>query len=224
MSQVAHCRGVMLTARRWHRPGSPNYAALLLVGVLSGCGGSEALRSTDIPPADSASPSGDYLIGPGDTLEVFVWRQPELSVTVPVRPDGKISTPLVEDLVAVGKTPSQLAADIESILSEYIRAPEVNVIVQGFVGTFGEQIRVIGQAAEPRSIPYRERMTVMDVVIEVGGLTEFAAANRSRVIRSVEGERREIRVRLGDLINRGAIQHNMLMQPGDVLIIPEAVF
>jgi polysaccharide biosynthesis/export protein len=195
-----------------------------LVGLTAGCVETAAVRSTDLPAVQADSPIGEYLIGPGDTLNIFVWRQPELSVTVPVRPDGRVSTPLVEDLVAVGKTPTALAGEIEAVLSEYIRSPEVNVIVQGFVGTFAEQIRVLGQAAQPRAIRYRERMTLMDVMIEVGGLTQFAAGNRSRVVRNVEGTSREIRVRLDDLINRGAIEHNMLMQPGDVVIIPEAVF
>jgi polysaccharide export outer membrane protein len=177
-----------------------------------------------MPITATGSVSGDYVIGPGDTLEVFVWRQPELSVTVPVRPDGRISTPLVEDVVAVGKSPTALANEIERVLGEFIRDPEVNVIVQGFVGTFGEQIRVLGQAAQPASLPYRERMTLMDVIIEVGGLTEFAAGNRSRVVRTVDGQSQEIRVRLDDLINRGVMEHNMLMRPGDVVIIPEAIF
>lgn len=191
--------------------------------LLAACGGS-GVRPADLPAAAVASETGEYLIGPGDTLEIFVWRQPELSVTVPVRPDGRISTPLVEDLVAVGRTPTELAGEIETVLSEYIRAPEVNVIVQGFVGTFGEQIRVLGQAAEPRSIPYRERMTLMDVMIEVGGLTPFAAGNRSRVVRTVDGETQEIRVRIDDLINEGELDQNLLMRPGDVVIIPEAMF
>lgn len=191
--------------------------------LLLGCGGSGALAQD--PPAQAvASATGEYLIGPGDTLEVFVWRQPELSVTVPVRPDGRISTPLVEDVLAVGKTPSELAREIESVLAEYIRTPEVNIIVQGFVGTFGEQIRVLGQAAQPRAIPYRERMTLMDAIIEAGGLTQFAAGNRSRVIRNVDGESREIRVRLDDLINRGDIEENIAMRPGDIIIIPETLF
>jgi polysaccharide export outer membrane protein len=141
-----------------------------------------------------------------------------------VRPDGRISTPLVEDIVAVGKTPSQLAREIEAVLAEYIRSPEVNVIVQEFVGTFGEQIRVLGQAVQPRAIPYRERMTLMDAVIEAGGLTEFAAANRSRVIRTVDGKSEEIRVHLDDLMNKGRIAENIALRPGDILIIPEAVF
>lgn len=176
-----------------------------------------------ISPA-TASPTGEYLIGPGDTLEIFVWRQEDLSVTVPVRPDGRISTPLVEDVVAVDKTPTQLAREIESVLAEYVRSPQVNVIVQGFVGTPGAQVRVLGQAVQPRSIPYRDRMTLLDVILEAGGLTEFAAGNRSRLIRNVNGESREIRVKLDDLVRRGRIEHNMPLEPGDILIIPEAVF
>jgi polysaccharide biosynthesis/export protein len=206
-------------------PMSGRAAALVLLALsLTGCGGGASVRTLNAPPVASVSPTGEYLIGPGDSLQVFVWRQPELSVTVPVRPDGRISTPLVEDLVAVGKTPTQLAREIEQVLSEFIRAPQVNVIVQQFVGTFGEQIRVLGQAAQPRAVPYRDRMTLMDVMIEVGGLTQFAAGNRSRVVRTVDGKSQEIRVRLDDLINEGKIQYNMMMRPGDVVIIPEAVF
>jgi polysaccharide export outer membrane protein len=205
------------------RRGSYLTAALALITLAAGCAGT-AVDFADLPTAATASPTGEYLIGPGDTLEIFVWRQSELSVTVPVRPDGRVSTPLVEDIMAVGSTPTQLARQIEEVLSEFIRSPQVNVIVQGFVGTFGEQIRVLGQAAQPRAIPYRDRMTLMDVMIEVGGLTQFAAGNRSRVVRSVDGRSEEIRVRLDDLINRGRIEQNMLMRPGDVVIIPEAVF
>ncbi len=167
---------------------------------------------------------GEYLIGPGDTLNVFVWRQPELSQNVPVRPDGMISTPLVEDMVAVGKTPSQLAQDIENILSEYIRSPEVTIIVQQFVGTFSAQIRVLGQAVNPGTVPYRERMTLLDVMLEVGGLTEFAAGNRSRLVRAVDGKSDEKRIRLDNLLNRGDLDENLLVQPGDVIVIPEAIF
>jgi polysaccharide export outer membrane protein len=186
--------------------------------------GAEWAMSQEVPEAAVSSETGEYLIGPGDTLDVFVWRQPDLSIKVPVRPDGRISTPLVEDLVAVGKTPSQLAREIESVLSEYIRSPEVNVIVQGFVGTFGEQIRVLGQAVQPKSLPYRDRMTLMDALIEVGGLTEFAAGNRGRVVRTTNGKSEEIRVRLADLIKKGKLEENILLRPGDVIIIPEAVF
>ena len=198
-------------------------AATTVAGLLAAC--------STAPPAGTAGTAGapatpgDYIIGPGDTLQVFVWRNPDISATVPVRPDGRISTPLVEDMVAVGKSPTQLARDIEGVLEEYIRSPQVNIIVEGFVGTFGEQIRVVGQAAEPRALPFRDRMTLLDVMIEVGGLTEFAAGNRARVVRQTgEGTTEEIRVRLHDLMNRGDIRHNIMMRPGDVVIIPESFF
>jgi polysaccharide export outer membrane protein len=203
---------------------SRSYAVSLLVLLVSLAGCSSTSAQTDPPAVAVASPTGEYLIGPGDTLEIFVWRQPELSVTVPVRPDGRISTPLVNDVVAVGKTPTALATEIEQVLSEFVRAPEVNVIVQDFVGTSGAQVRVLGQAQEPQSVPYREGMTLLDVVIEAGGLTEFAAGNRSRLIRTVNGRSEERRLKLEDLINRGDIEQNIRMQPGDIVIIPEAVF
>ncbi|MCC5870255.1 MAG: polysaccharide export protein [Gammaproteobacteria bacterium] len=198
-------------------------AGLLLAFVLVGCNTAPRVSAGD-EGAPVAPPSA-YIIGPGDTLQVFVWRNPDISATVPVRPDGRISTPLVEDMVAVGKTPSQLARDIEGVLEEYIRSPQVNIIVEGFVGTFGEQIRVVGQAGEPRGLPYRDRMTLLDVMIEVGGLTEFAAGNRARVVRQLpDGGTEEIRVRLHDLMNRGDMRHNIAMRPGDVVIIPESLF
>ena len=192
--------------------------------ALVACGGTGTRPAAELNGGESPAPASDYIIGPGDTLQVFVWRNPDISATVPVRPDGKISTPLVEDMTAVGKTPSQLARDIEEVLGEYIRSPQVNVIVEGFVGTFGEQIRVVGQAAQPRSLPYRDRMTLLDVMIEVGGLTEFAAGNRARVVRTRDGETEEIRVRLNDLMNRGDMSQNISMRPGDVVIIPESFF
>ena len=197
--------------------------AILIAGFLiAGC--SSTVRIDSLPESAVAAVDEDYMIGPGDQLEIFVWRQPDLSVQIPVRPDGRISSPLVDDLVAVGRTPTQLADEIETVLSEYVREPEVSVIVHGFVGTFDEQIRVLGQATETRAIPYRDRMTLVDVIIEVGGLTQFAAGNRSRIVRNVDGEHLEIRVRLDDLIDRGDIEENVLMRPGDVLIIPEVVF
>lgn len=168
--------------------------------------------------------SSEYLIGPGDSLQVFVWRNPEISVTVPVRPDGKISTPLVEDMVAVGKTPTQLGRDIEKVLSKYVRTPIVTVIVTNFVGTFGAQIRVVGQAANPKALSYREKMTLLDVMIEVGGLAEFAAGNRATLVRRVNGTQKAFKVRLEDLVKKGDITANVAMQPGDILIIPEARF
>lgn len=194
----------------------------LLVAVLSaGCSSSDTVASD---AAAAAAPSTDYKIGAGDTLQIFVWRNPELSATVPVRPDGKISTPLVEDMQAVGKSPTQLSRDIEVVLSEYVKTPQVNIIVTGFVGTFSEQIRVIGKAVEPRSIPYRDDITLLDVMIDVGGLAEGAAGNRAKIVRRYGGQNREINARINDLINKGDISENIEMMPGDVLIIPEARF
>jgi polysaccharide export outer membrane protein len=197
----------------------------LLVAIaataFAGCASSTAPVGNAAAPPDT---SGSYIIGPGDSLNVFVWRNPELSVTVPVRPDGKISAPLVEDMVAAGKSPTQLARDIESVLGEYVRDPNVTVIVGEFVGTFTEQIRVVGQATQPRSLAYRDRMTVLDAMIEVGGLTPQAAGNRAKLVRWENGQQVDIPVRLHDLLNKGKIEANMLLQPGDVLIIPESVF
>jgi len=190
--------------------------------ILAACTGAPSTKP--VSTGKPAKATSEYLIGPGDRLQVFVWRNPEISVTVPVRPDGRISTPLVEDLVAVGKTPSDLSRDIEKILAKYIRTPIVTVIVTDFVGTFGEQIRVIGQAANPKALSYREKMTLLDVMIQVGGLAEFAAGNRAKLVRYEGGEQTVLRVRLQDLVEKGDISANMPMRPGDVLIIPEARF
>lgn len=198
--------------------------ALLAATWLAGCAASGGPAPAELSGDPTAVDRSEYIIGPGDRLNVFVWRNPDISTTVPVRPDGRISTPLVEDMQAVGKTPTQLARDMEEVLGEYIRQPTVNIIVEGFVGVFGEQIRVVGQAAQPRSLAYRDRMTLLDVMIEVGGLSDFAAGNRARVVRSENGESREIRVRLNDLINRGDMSQNLSMRPGDVVIIPESMF
>ena len=203
-------------------PGGWSNWLVLVILCLAACG--DTLPRPDPALSASASETGEYLIGPGDTLEVFVWGQPDLSITVPVRPDGRVSTPLSDDLVAVGKTPTQLAAEMQVILSEYLRSPEVSVIVQGFVGTFGSQIRVLGQVTEPGTVPFRERMTLLDVIMEVGGLTRFAAGNRSRLVRIVDGSSEEFRVRIDDLVNKGRIEENILMRPGDIVIIPEAIF
>jgi polysaccharide export outer membrane protein len=197
--------------------------AVLLASSLAACASSGPLGS-DLPGGAATAGANEYIIGPGDRINVFVWRNEDISVTVPVRPDGKISTPLVEDMQAVGKTPTQLARDIEVVLAEFVRMPQVNVIVEEFVGTFGEQIRVVGQAAEPQALAYRERLTLLDVMIEVGGLTEFASGNRARVVRSENGQRREIRVRINDLLNDGDMDQNIAMRPGDVVIIPGSFF
>ncbi|MFL6709293.1 MAG: XrtA/PEP-CTERM system exopolysaccharide export protein [Massilia sp.] len=198
--------------------------AAMLTGVLvlSGC----AMFGRGAPaaaPGPAPAPH-DYLIGPGDNVTINVWRNPEVSMSVPVRPDGKITTPLVEDLEASGKTASQLARDIETALGKYIQQPVVTVIVTGFVGTYGEQIRVIGQAAKPQSLPYRRDMSLMDVLIAVGGVTEFASGNKASIIRKVGGTTQKLPVRLNDLIKDGDISANIPVQPGDVLVIPESFF
>jgi polysaccharide export outer membrane protein len=174
------------------------------------------------PPAETDA-SNKYIIGPGDTVQVFVWRNPELSTTVPVRPDGKISTPLVEDMTAVGKTPSALARDIEKVLSEYVRSPQVNIIVTQPASTFS-QVKIIGQVVRPQAIAFREGMTVLDAVLAVGGLAPFASGNRAKLVRTVNGKPTEIRLRLDDLVNKGEMRHNLELKPGDVLVVPESMF
>ncbi len=199
------------------------FGLLLIAVMLTACAGRGSTIS-ELTGTTSSFAASEYIIGPGDQLNVYVWQNPDLTVVVPVRPDGRISTPLVEDMQAVGKTPTQLARDIEVQLGEFIRSPQVNVIVQGFVGTFNEQIRVVGQAAQPQALPYRDGMTLLDVMIEVGGLTEFASGNRARLVRNDGGTSREIRIRLNDLLNRGDMSQNLAVRPGDVLIIPGSFF
>ena len=174
-------------------------------------------------PLASAVATANYLVGPGDTLQIFVWRNPELTATVPVRPDGRISTPLVENMVAVGKTPSMLARDIEAVLGQYVRSPQVNVIVTTPAGALS-QVKVIGQVAHPQSVPYREGLTVLDAVLAVGGLGPFAAGNRSKVIRQENGQSREIHIRLSKLVDDGDMKQNIALLPGDVLVVPESRF
>ena len=165
-----------------------------------------------------------YKVGPGDSVEIFVWRYPEVSTTVPVRPDGYISAPLLEDVPAAGKTPTELARDLEEALSVFLRDPLVTVIVQGFVGIFPEQIRVLGEATEPRSLQYRDGMTLLDLMIAVGGITEFADGNRSVLVRFEDGEKRQYTVRLRDLIEDADLSANVDLAPGDILLIPESWF
>lgn len=193
-------------------------AAVACTLALSGCA-----TSTQAPPQTQVS-NADYLIGPGDTVNIMVWRNPEVSMAVPVRPDGKITTPLVEDLQAAGKSSTELARDIEKALAKFIQQPVVTVIVTNFVGNFSEQVRVVGQAAKPQALPYRRDMTLMDVMIAVGGTTEFAAGNRASLIRTVDGRQEKFNVRLDDLIKNGDISANTPMRPGDVLVIPESFF
>ena len=175
------------------------------------------------PVAPASAVAADYIIGPGDTIQVFVWRNPELTTTVPVRPDGKVSTPLVEDMVAVGKTPSVLARDIEKVLAEYVRTPQVNVIVTQPASVFS-QVKIIGSVARPQALAYREGMTVLDAILAVGGLTDFAAGNRARIVRTVDGKHQEIRIKLNGLVNNGDMKQNQALKPGDVLIVPESRF
>ena len=211
------------------------FASLVAILALSGCAPTPVVatdRSVDAVPGSRGAPTGstrqtsdvEYQIGPGDELQIFVWRHADASTSLPVRPDGMISTPLVEDLQAAGKTPTQLARDVEAVLSEYIKNPVVTVIVTGFVGDLADQVRVVGQAQTPRSLPYRQNLTLLDVLIEVGGLTDLAAGRRAKIIRRSGSEMIEIKVRPDKLLDKGDISQNLKMMPGDVLIIPEARF
>jgi len=179
---------------------------------------------SSLPPAPATVESKDfrYQIGPGDKLKISVWRNPELSAEVPVSPDGKITSPLIEDLQAAGRNPEELAREIESQLTKFIREPTVTVVVTEFVGNSEHQIRVVGQAAKPAAIPYRQGMTLLDVMIKVGGITEFAAGNRAVLIRATE-DNKKYRVRLQDLLQSGDVSANVEMLPGDVIMIPEGL-
>lgn len=196
--------------------------------ALSGCAGTAS--GPQLPPASFVAlqegPGEEYVIGPLDELTVFVWRNPELGAKVQVRPDGRITTPLIRDMPAVGKTPSMLAEDIRLQLSQYIEDPLVSVIVNKFAGTFSQQIRVVGATEKPASIPYRANMTLLDAMIAVGGLSEYAAGNRARLIRfdKESGKQREFALRLGDLLKKGESKANVMLKPGDVIIIPESMF
>lgn len=193
--------------------------AALAVMLLAGCASHPPL------PSQALDQSPDYLIGPGDSVSIFVWRQPELSSTVPVRPDGKITTPLIEDVPVSGKTPTQVAREMEKVLLTYIRDPIVTVIVTQFVGPHDQQVRIVGQATNPQAIAYSEHMSLLDLMIAVGGLTDFAAGNRSVIVRRTDdGGHQQFSVRLDDLIRRGDIGANAPVMPGDILIIPEAWF
>jgi polysaccharide export outer membrane protein len=187
--------------------------------VVAGCG------TSNYPPAPASAATTEYryLIGPLDVVNIIVWRNPELSLSVPVRPDGHISTPLVEDLPAIGRSPKDLARDIEKALSKYTRDPVVTVVVTGFQGAASEQIRIIGEAARPQAIPYRQEMTLLDVMIQVGGLTDFADGNAAVLVRGKE-KGKQYSVRLKDLVKRGDISANVDVRPGDVLIIPQSWF
>ncbi len=196
-------------------------ALAAVFGLLAAC----ASTPSDLPPAPmlAALPDYSYVIGAGDNLNITVWRNPELSMAVPVRPDGKISAPLVEELVVQGKTSVEVARDVEKKLSTYVRDPIVTVIVTGFVGPYSEQIRVVGEAARPQFLAYKQKMTLLDVMIAVGGLTDFANGNAATILRTADGNK-QYAVRLRDLIKRGDVSANVDMRPGDILIIPQSLF
>jgi polysaccharide export outer membrane protein len=191
-----------------------------LVALVLGLGGC----ASNPPEAEPDIEAPPYLIGAGDTLNIVVWRNPELSLTIPVRPDGTITTPLVEDLPATGKTATQLARDIEKALARYIQSPVVTVIVTNFVGTYSQQVRVIGEAAKPQALAYRQNMTLLDVMIAVGGITDFADGNNASILRTGGGKTQQFRVRVKDLIKGGDLSANVTMRAGDVLVIPQSFF
>lgn len=201
---------------------------LMMAVALSGCMGGG--NRPELPPtafvASREGPGEEYVIGPLDTLQIFVWRNQELSAEVQVRPDGRITTPLVSDMPAVGKTPAMLADDLKYALGEYIKDPIVSVVVKSFSGTFSQQVRIVGATEKPASLPYRANMTLLDAMIAVGGLSEFAAGNRARLVRydKATGKQREYKVRLSDLLKNGDTSANVRLEPGDVIIIPESMF
>ncbi len=202
------------------------FCTLLCLVIVAGCsysGGSGQLPSAQFVTSNEG-PGPQYVVGPLDSLQIFVWRNPELSVSVTVRPDGRFSVPLIDDLTATGRTPSQLARDIESKLVQYIQSPIVTVIVSGFQGPFAQQVRVVGSATAPQAIPYRANMTLLDVMIAVGGITEFAAGNSSTLARVEDNSQKEYTIRLDDLLKDGDVKANVAIAPGDVIIIPESFF
>ncbi|MDH5570820.1 MAG: polysaccharide export protein [Gammaproteobacteria bacterium] len=193
-----------------------------IIALLQACTTKAVIETGQQVDTGAIAPA--YIIGPGDMLRIFVWGNTELSGDVPVRPDGRITTPLVEDIVASGKTPTQLAREMEQNLKRYMKNPVVTVTVTQFVGRYTEQIRVVGEVATPRSIPFRESISVLDVIITVGGLTEFAAGNRAIIVRTINGKSINIPVKLENLLDDGDFSANVRMQPGDVLFVPEAWF
>lgn len=203
-------------------------AVSLTAMALSGCsstGGGQQLPAASFVSTEEG-PGEEYIIGPLDELTIFVWRNPELGAKVQVRPDGRITTPLITDMPAVGKTPSKLADDIKLQLTQYIQQPIVSVIVNNFAGTFSQQVRIVGATEKPASIPYRANMTLLDAMISVGGLSEFAAGNKARLVRfdKGSGKQAEYALRIGDLLKKGASKANVRLEPGDVIIIPESMF
>lgn len=199
--------------------------SVVVTSFLGACADRAGALPPDAAMAQQATAPG-YIIGPGDSLSIFVYRSPELSADLPVRPDGRLSMPLVPDIEAAGLTPTQLAREIEARLKDYVRQPNVTVMVRSFVGPASRQIRVIGEASQPKALPYREGMTVLDVLIEVGGLTRYAAGNRAKLIRHAVPNMppETIRLRLADLLSEGDISQDTPVRPGDTLVIPKTWF
>ena len=208
------------TLTRAFRAVAAAMAAAVMATVAAGC----ASKSFPPAPATVDASSYTYVIGAGDNVNIIVWRNPELSMSVPVRPDGKVSAPLVEEVVAQGKTPVQLARDIEKVLGTYVRDPIVTVLVSGFVGPYSDQIRVVGAAARPQALQFKSRMTLLDVMIAVGGLTDFASGNSATILRTAESGSSQYSVRIRDLLRGGDVSANVEMKPGDILIIPQSYF
>jgi len=210
--------------RRWHGLGT----GVALTALLGGCAGGAS--RPELPPAPfvqaKEAPGEAYVIGPLDQLSIFVWRNPELSTKVQVRPDGRITTPLINDMPATGKTPAMLADDLKLALGEYVKDPLVSVIVENFSGTFSQQVRVVGATEKPASIPYRANMTLLDAMIAVGGLNQYASGNRARLVRydRATGKQSEFGLRISSLLKNGDSSANVKLQPGDVIIIPESMF
>ena len=205
-------------------------ALLIGAGALASTGCASAKSRETLPPAnfvsDNAAPTEKYVIGALDQLNIFVWRNQELSAKVQVRPDGMITTPLISDMVAAGKTPAKLADDIKRVLSKYIDNPQVSVMVDGFQGTFGQQIRIVGATDKPAALPYRANMTLLDAMIEVGGLSQYAAGDKARLIRHDRetGEQTEYNLKISRLLKKGDTKANVSLRPGDVIIIPQSMF
>ena len=195
--------------------------AIAAIGVAA-CSGLRTLPTAKL--VDSKAVTTEYRIGSDDSLQIFIWRNPELSTAVSVRPDGRITIPLIEDLPATGKTPTELARDIEKKLATYIQDTIVTVIMQGFVGPFQDRVRIVGEAARPQALPYRSTMTLLDVMIQVGGITDFAAGNRATVTRLVRGKQKSYRLLLDDLLRDGNMSANVKIKPGGLIVIPEAWF
>jgi polysaccharide biosynthesis/export protein len=228
VAAVRACGQDEVKIMRFGRPSG--FFLTLTLGAVALAGCSSTGGGQQLPPASFVSteegPGEEYIIGPLDELTIFVWRNPELGAKVQVRPDGRITTPLITDMPAVGKTPSMLAEDLKLQLSQYIQQPIVSVIVNNFAGTFSQQVRIVGATEKPASIPYRANMTLLDAMISVGGLSEFAAGNRARLVRfdKGSGKQAEYALRIGDLLKKGETKANVRLEPGDVIIIPESMF